>query len=91
MPRRKKSEAEVQPENGDAAVTEQVQQLPLADLHPFEDHPFKVLDDDFIAETVESIRQMGVAPSSCARIRTAAMRLSPATGGTMRQGLSSSQ
>lgn len=61
MPRRKKSEAEVQPETGDAPVAEQVQQIPLGDLHPFEGHPFKVLDDDSMAETVESIRQMGVA------------------------------
>ncbi len=61
MPRRKKSEAGVQPETGDAPVAEQVQQIPLADLHPFEGHPFKVLDDDSMAETVESIRQMGVA------------------------------
>ncbi len=61
MPRRKKSEAEVQPETGDVAVAEQVQQIPIGDLHPFEGHPFKVLDDDSMAETVESIRQMGVA------------------------------
>ncbi len=61
MPRRKKSEAGVQPETGDAAVAEQVQQIPIGDLHPFEGHPFKVLDDDSMAETVESIRQMGVA------------------------------
>lgn len=61
MPRKKKSEAGVQPETGDVAVAEQVQQIPLADLHPFEGHPFKVLDDDSMAETVESIRQMGVA------------------------------
>ncbi len=61
MPRRKKSETGVQPETGDAAVAEQVQQIPIGDLHPFEGHPFKVLDDDSMAETVESIRQMGVA------------------------------
>lgn len=61
MPRRKKGEAEVQPETGDAPVAEQVQQIPLGDLHPFEGHPFKVLDDDSMVETVESIRQMGVA------------------------------
>ncbi len=61
MPRRKKSEAGVQPETGDVAVAEQVQQIPIGDLHPFEGHPFKVLDDDSMAETVESIRQMGVA------------------------------
>lgn len=61
MPRKKKSEAGVQPETGDVAVAEQVQQIPIGDLHPFEGHPFKVLDDDSMAGTVESIRQMGVA------------------------------
>ncbi|NBI83934.1 ParB/RepB/Spo0J family partition protein [Clostridiaceae bacterium] len=35
--------------------------MPLSQLHPFEGHPFKVLDDDAMAETVDSIRQMGVA------------------------------
>ncbi|NBI66320.1 ParB/RepB/Spo0J family partition protein [Pseudoflavonifractor sp. 60] len=35
--------------------------MPLSELHPFEGHPFKVLDDDSMTETVESIRQMGVA------------------------------
>ena len=46
MPRRKKSEAEVQPEAGTEAVTEQVQQIAISELHPFEGHPFKVLDDE---------------------------------------------
>ena len=57
MPRAKKKEAEAP--NG--AVAETVQRMPLSELHPFEGHPFKVLDDDSMAETVESIRQMGVA------------------------------
>ena len=61
MPRRKNSEAEVQPEAGTEAVTEQVQQIAISELHPFEGHPFKVLDDETMAETVESIRQVGVA------------------------------
>ena len=56
MPRTKKKEAEAPA----GAVTETVQRIPLSDLHPFEGHPFKVLDDDSMAETVESIRQMGV-------------------------------
>lgn len=42
-------------------MTETVQRMPLSQLHPFEGHPFKVLDDDAMAETVDSIRQMGVA------------------------------
>ena len=40
---------------------EQVQGIPISELHPFEGHPFKVLDDDSMAQTVESIRQMGIA------------------------------
>ncbi len=55
MPRAKKKEAEA------PAVAETVQRMPLSELHPFEGHPFKVLDDDAMAETVDSIRQMGVA------------------------------
>lgn len=61
MPRRKNSEAEVQPEAGTEAVTEQVQQIAISELHPFEGHPFKVLDDETMAETVESIKQVGIA------------------------------
>ena len=57
MPRAKKKEAEAPT----GAVAETVQRMPLSQLHPFEGHPFKVLDDDAMTETVESIRQMGVA------------------------------
>ena len=34
--------------------------MPLSDLHPFEGHPFKVLDDELMGQTVESIKQIGV-------------------------------
>ncbi len=34
--------------------------MPLSDLHPFEGHPFKVLDDELMEQTVESITQIGV-------------------------------
>ena len=44
----------------DAAAKEQRTEMPLSDLHPFEGHPFKVLDDDLMAQTVESIKQIGV-------------------------------
>ena len=57
MPRAKKKETEAPA----GAVTETVQRMPLSELHPFEGHPFKVLDDESMTETVESIRQMGVA------------------------------
>lgn len=39
---------------------EQVQGIPISELHPFEGHPFKVLDDDAMAQTVESIRDYGI-------------------------------
>ena len=44
----------------DAAAQEQRTEMPLSDLHPFEGHPFKVLDDELMAQTVESIKQIGV-------------------------------
>lgn len=44
----------------DAAAKEQRTEMPLTDLHPFEGHPFKVLDDELMEQTVESIRQIGV-------------------------------
>lgn len=44
----------------DAAAKEQRTELPLSDLHPFEGHPFKVLDDELMGQTVESIKQIGV-------------------------------
>ena len=39
---------------------EQIRQLPLRDLVPFKDHPFRVLDDERMMETVESVKQYGV-------------------------------
>jgi ParB family chromosome partitioning protein len=44
----------------DAAAKEKRTEMPLSDLHPFEDHPFKVLDDELMEQTVESIKQIGV-------------------------------
>lgn len=44
----------------DAAAKEKRTEMPLSDLHPFEGHPFKVLDDDLMEQTVESIKQIGV-------------------------------
>ncbi len=41
-------------------VQERVQSMPLDQLVPFPNHPFKVLDDDKMLETVESIRERGV-------------------------------
>ena len=44
----------------DAVAKEQRTEMPLSDLHPFEGHPFKVLDDELMEQTVESIKQIGV-------------------------------
>ena len=44
----------------DAADKEKRTEMPLSDLHPFEGHPFKVLDDELMEQTVESIKQIGV-------------------------------
>ena len=43
-----------------AVWCEQIQQIPIADLHPFKNHPFKVLDDEAMQRTVESVAQFGV-------------------------------
>ena len=48
-------------ENGKTPkAPEQVQGIPISELHPFEGHPFKVLDDDAMTQTVESIRDYGI-------------------------------
>ena len=49
--------------------TEQIQQLPVDELHPFVNHPFKVQDDEAMAETVESISQRGILSPLIARPR----------------------
>ena len=48
---------------------EQVQQIPVDELFPFKNHPFKVLDDDAMTRTVESISQFGVLAPLIARPR----------------------
>ena len=48
---------------------EQVQQIPVNELFPFKNHPFKVLDDDAMTRTVESISQFGVLAPLIARPR----------------------
>ena len=48
---------------------EQVQQIPVSKLFPFKNHPFKVLDDDAMTRTVESISQLGVLAPLIARPR----------------------
>ncbi|VUW94410.1 ParB/RepB/Spo0J family partition protein [Faecalibacterium prausnitzii] len=48
---------------------EQVQQIPIRELFPFKDHPFKVLDDEAMQRTVESVAQYGVLAPLIARPR----------------------
>ena len=48
---------------------EQVQQIPIGELFPFKDHPFKVLDDESMQRTVESVEQYGVLSPLIARPR----------------------
>ena len=48
---------------------EQVQQIPIGELFPFKNHPFKVLDDDSMSDTVESVKQYGVLAPLIARPR----------------------
>ena len=48
---------------------EQVQLIPIAELHPFTNHPFKVLDDESMQRTVESVEQYGVLSPLIARPR----------------------
>ena len=46
---------------------EQIQRIPLSELHPFKDHPFRVVDDDRMMETVESVKEYGVLVPAIAR------------------------
>ena len=48
---------------------EQVQQISIGELFPFKNHPFKVLDDDSMSDTVESVKQYGVLSPLIARPR----------------------
>ena len=56
-------------ENRQEEQREQVQQIPIDELHSFTNHPFKVLDDEAMTRTVESIAQYGVLAPLIARPR----------------------
>ena len=60
------SEKEVQPEV--------VIQIPLAELHPFPDHPFQVRDDDSMRETAESVKAYAAHQGLSSRTRPATLR-----------------
>ena len=51
------------------AKLEKVQEISLSELYPFKGHPFKVLDDEAMQKTVESIEQFGVLTPAIARPR----------------------
>ena len=46
-----------------------IEEIALTELHPFKDHPFKVLDDEVMQKTVESIKEYGVLTPAIARPR----------------------
>ena len=67
-------------ENRQEEQREQVQQIPIEELFPFKNHPFKVLDDESMQRTVESVEQYGVLSPLIARPRPeGAMKSSPGT------------
>lgn len=54
-------------ESSAEAHEERVQELPLSELHPFEGHPFRVVDDEDMEKTVESIKEYGVLTPAIVR------------------------
>ena len=65
------------------AKLEKVREIPLSELHPFKNHPFKVKDDEAMMETADSVRQYGVlVPAIAPRTRRAVMNWWPDTDGT---------
>ena len=48
---------------------DQIQEIPLSDLHPFKDHPFHVVDDEKMREMAESVAQYGVLVPGIVRPR----------------------
>ena len=56
-------------QSGSPSGAEQVQEIPLRELHPFKNHPFQVRDDEAMQETAESIAQYGVLVPGIARPR----------------------
>ena len=66
------------------AQLERVQKIPISELVPFKDHPFKVVDDEAMLRTTESIAQYGVlTPLIARRWKTKPMRSSPVTAESM--------
>ena len=55
---------------GDQKLDGQIINIPLSELHTFKDHPFRVMDDEKMEETVESVKAYGVLVPGLARPRT---------------------
>lgn len=66
-------------EQRDDAKLERVQNIPLCELHPFKDHPFRVQNDEEMKRMIESIKKVGAITPAVARPINADMRLSPGT------------
>lgn len=59
-----------EPEDGTVqGQGEQIKDVALSELHPFKNHPFKVLDDDKMEEMVESVKQYGILVPAIVRVR----------------------
>lgn len=52
-----------------AAQQEKIVDIPLSELHPFKNHPFKIKDDDALLETAKSIKQHGILVPAIERPR----------------------
>ena len=52
----------------EVVVSEQIKDVALSELHPFKNHPFKVLDDEKMAEMVESVKQYGILVPAIVRV-----------------------
>ena len=50
-----------------SSQSEEVRKIPVAEIHPFEGHPFRVVDDELMQQTVDSIMQFGVLSPAIVR------------------------
>ena len=56
-------------ESRQEASLEKIREIPLSELHPFKDHPFRVIDDESMMRTVESVARYGVLAPAIVRPR----------------------
>ena len=60
----------IEEETAEAVVVEQIKDVALSELHPFKNHPFKVLDDAKMEEMVESVKEYGILVPAIVRVRS---------------------